>query len=244
MSILFVLSVLLLGFVMKLAALLIPSASRATRWSFVLSPLPSPSSLSRSPTGAPCALYLRRIALFAPLLVFSYWLYWRLVRRFDLSGPVLGYLAAPILWLTAEVVGALMALIYPASPLLNSPPLARGVADFWGRRWNLWFRDWFRYSVFDPLCRRPVLALLLVFAISGLMHEWVLNVPLFFVTGRSLFGSMMVYFLIQWAGVLIERRFLRPHSAARIVLAWCIVLGPVPLLLSEGLLRALHLWPD
>jgi Membrane bound O-acyl transferase family len=248
MSIFFVLSVVLLGFMMKLVALLVPSASGDTRWSFVLSPLPSPNSLARKPGSASGTSYLRRIALCGGALVLYYWLYWHLVRRFNLAGPVLAYLAAPVLLLLAECVSALMALIRlttggPVRPLLDEPPLARGVADFWGRRWNLWFSDWFRYAVFAPLRRRPVLALLVVFAISGLMHELVINVPLFFVTGRALFGSMMFYFMIQGVGVLIENRFTRPNSAARVVLVWLVVLGPAPLLFNEGLLRSLHLWP-
>jgi hypothetical protein len=251
MTVCWVLSVTLLGFVMKLAALLVPSPSRKTRWSFVLSPVPSPSSLSRSPPSAPSASgvsCVRRLALFGAGVVLYYWLYWHVVRRFDLTGPVLGYLAAPALLLVAEVVSAMVSLLWLIigrcpRPLLYAPPLARSVGDFWGRRWNLWFSDWFRYTVFAPLRRRPVLALLLVFAISGVMHEAVINVPLFFVTGRVLFGSMMLYFMIQPMGVLIERHFFKANPAARVALAWLIVLGPVPLLLNEGMLRALHLWP-
>jgi hypothetical protein len=248
MSIVFVLSVVLLGFVMKLAALLVPSASRETRWSFVLSPLPSPHSLHRSPAIASRASYLGRTALFGVAVAVYYWLYWYLVRRFDLRGPVLGYLAAPFLLLLAECVSGLTTLIWRVigdvpRPLLNNPPLARGLADFWGRRWNLWFSDWFRYAIFDRFRRRPVFALLLVFAISGVMHEVVVNAPLYFVTGRVLFGSMMLYFMIQPVGVVIEHRFMKPNSAWRVVLVWVVVLGPVPLLLNEGLLRAFHLWP-
>jgi hypothetical protein len=248
MSILFVLSVTLLGFLMKLAALLVPRAAHKTRWSFVLSPLPAPNSISPSPGGPSPRSYLGRTVIFAGALAVYYWLYWLLVRRFDLDGPVLGYLAAPFLWLLAETVSAVVSLIWAAiggvpRPLLDNPPLARGVADFWSRRWNLWFSDWFRYTLFSPLRRRPVLALLVVFAISGVMHEWVVNATLYFVTGRALFGSMMLYFLLQPAGVLMERRFLKPNSPARVALAWLVVLGPVPLLLNEGLLRAYHLWP-
>jgi hypothetical protein len=237
-----------MGFLMKLVALLVPSPSRHTRWSFVLSPLPSPDSFSRAAARTSWASYLRRIALFGVAVVLYYWLYWFLVRRFNLDGPVLGYLAAPFLWLLAETVSAAISLIWLGTggvprPLLNNPPLARGVADFWGRRWNLWFSDWFRYTLFGPVRRRPVLALLVVFVISGVMHEWVVNATLYFVTGRALFGSMMLYFLLQPVGVLIERRFLKLNPPARVALAWLVVLGPVPLLLNEGLLRAFHLWP-
>jgi hypothetical protein len=245
MSILLVLAVVLLGFLMKLAALLIPNNSQETRWPFLLSPLPSPNSMNRVRPAA-VALQLRRALLFGLIVALYYWSYWQVVRRFELKGILLSYLAAPALWLIGEVVSAVVPLLGNGRipPLLHNPPLARSVADFWGRRWNLWFSDWFRYTIFQPLRRRPVLALWLVFALSGLMHEWGVNVPLYFVSGRILFGSMMLYFLVQPVGMLLERRLLNPKSHLRIPFTWLVILGPAPLLLNEGLLRALHLWPS
>jgi len=122
--------------------------------------------------------------------------------------------------------------------------LARSIADFWGRRWNLWFSDWFRYAILTRLRRWPALALILIFAVSGVMHEWVINVPLYYLTGRALFGSMMVYFLLQAAGILLERRFLRHHERLRVGFAWLVILAPAPLIMNEGLLRTLHLWSE
>ena len=121
--------------------------------------------------------------------------------------------------------------------------LTRGVADFWGRRWNLWFSDWFRYAILTRFPRQPRLALLLIFAVSGVMHEWVINVPLYYLTGTACFGSMMVYFLLQAAGILFEHRFLKGHKRLRIAFAWLVVLAPAPFIMNEGLLRTLHLWP-
>jgi hypothetical protein len=122
--------------------------------------------------------------------------------------------------------------------------LTRGLADFWGRRWNLWFSDWFRYAIFTRLRSRPALALILIFTISGVMHEWVINVPLYYLTGRVLFGSMMIYFLLQAAGILVERRFLKSCVGLKIGFAWFVILAPAPLIMNEGLLRTLHLWPN
>ena len=244
MSILFVLAVALLGFLMKLAALFIPNNSQETRWPFLLSPLPSPNSIGRVRLAA-LAPQLRRALLFGVIVALYYWTYWQVVRRFDLKGIVLSYLAAPALWLVGEVVSAVVPLLGNGRvpPALHNPPLARSVTDFWGRRWNLWFSDWFRYTIFQPLRRKPILALILIFFVSGIMHELVVNVLLFFVTGRILFGSMMLYFLLQPVGILVERRFTRSNSPAKILFTWLVVLGPAPLILSEGLLRALHLWP-
>ena len=175
-------------------------------------------------------------------------MYWILVRTLNISGILLSYLAAPALLAIGELFGASATLLWLPSgrllpPLHDNPPLARGVAEFWGRRWNLWFSDWFRHAIFARLPGRPVFALFLVFFVSGLMHEWVINFPLYLVTGKKYFGSMMLYFLLQAAGVVMERRFLRKMTGAKIVFTWLIVLGPAPLIVNEGLLRALHLWP-
>jgi predicted transporter len=88
-----------------------------------------------------------------------------------------------------------------------------------------------------------VFALILAFAVSGLLHEWVINVPLYFVTGRALFGTMMLYFLLQAVGILVERHFLKGHPRLNVIFVWLVVFVPCPLVLNEGLLRTLHLWP-
>ncbi len=124
----------------------------------------------------------------------------------------------------------------------SAPPLAKSVAEFWGRRWNVWMSDWFRQIIFPPLRTCPVLALFLVFLASGVLHESVINVPLYIVTGRKCFGFMILYFLLQALGILIERR--TRNRGMRIFLVWLFVFGAAPLIVNEGLLRILHLWPE
>ena len=75
------------------------------------------------------------------------------------------------------------------------------------------------------------------------MHEWVTNFTLYHVTGRALFGSMMICFLLQAVGILLERYFLKGHPRLMRAFIWLVVLVPVPLVLNEGLLRVLFLWP-
>lgn len=247
MTLLLVLAIALLGFIMKLIALLLPQGNSTEGWALFW-PLPSPASLKRlRPVTNSRPVVLRALLLLTTLVV-SYWVYWRVVSAFHLRGFLLGYLAAPILLLTAQTLIALLALLWLPSgrlfpALLNRPVLAQSVSDFWGRRWNLWFRDWFRHEIFNRLRHRPLFALFLVFAISGLMHEWVINVPLYYVTYEIWFGSMMIYFLLQPFGMLFERRFLIGHPYLMRAFAWLIILGPSPLILNPGLLRALHLWP-
>ena len=153
-----------------------------------------------------------------------------------------------MLWLAGEVLGSLVPfLTLPSGRLLPlphgaTPLLAKSLSDFWGRRWNLWMSDWFRQVIFYPLQSRPVLALFLVFLTSGVLHELVINIPLYIVTGGKYFGWMTLYFLLQAVGILIERKT-RNHGV-RIFLLWFFVFGAAPLMINEGMLRVLHLWPE
>jgi hypothetical protein len=216
---------------------------------FLLSPMLAPNSLERAqPLSALPARLMRGGASLAALL-FYYWLYWKVVNAFQLRGPALSYFAALAVLLMTETIAFFVALLWlPSGRLMpaphHNPFAARTVADFWGRRWNLWMSDWFRFVIFASLRCRPVLAVWLVFFVSGLLHEYVLNLTLWMVMGRNLFGTMMLYFLLQAAGVLMERRFLKHHPRVNVLFTWCIVFAPVPLVFHESMLRALHLWPE
>ena len=245
----FLLAVTLLGLLMKgLAALRMRATGQSLR-PFIFTPLASPTSFARCrPVAAIHKVVLEAVLLLAALGL-SYWLYGQLVRAFQPRPFVLSYLvaAAPLVWATELLACVIRLLWLPGGRLLprghECPWLARGPADFWGRRWNLWFSDWFRFVIFQPLRRRPALAVVAVFFVSGLMHELVLNVPLCIITGRAPFGSMMIYFLLQAAAVLVERRFLKRRPVLRIILVWLVVFVPAPLMIGEALLRTLHLWP-
>lgn len=45
-----------------------------------------------------------------------------------------------------------------ATPIMHAPLLARSVSEFWGRRWNLGFRDLAHQFVFEPARRNLELA--------------------------------------------------------------------------------------
>lgn len=248
MTLLFFLQLAILGFCMKLVVLLLPFRATSTRWAFIRSPFVSPDMLNRWVPGKQWSKIYSKSLVAIVGIAALYWIYWKAVSRFELHGIVLSYLAVPILLLMGQPLVDLTSLVWlPTGRILpsvhNSPLRSAGLAEFWGRRWNLWFSCWFRFAIFDPMRSRPGLALVTVFFVSGLMHEWVINLPLYWVTGRNLFGSMMIYFLIQAPAVIFENKFLKQRPVARIVLLWVMVVGPVPLLLNEGMLRVLQIWP-
>ena len=247
MTALYLLALALMVLPMMLIARLVPTAAPSER-PFITWILLSPTTAARSsPAGHRSRLLLRALVLFGALAL-GYWLYWQTVRAFQIRGLALSYLASPLFLLGIEFLVAVTTLCFlrgdGSFPVLHRRPwAARSIAEFWGSRWNLWVSDWFRHVIFQPLRRRPVMALFLAFAISGLLHEWVINVPLYFVTGRVLFGTMMVYFLLQAVGILAERRFLKHRPGLMRAFAWLVVFVPSPLVINEGILRTLHLWP-
>ena len=89
-----------------------------------------------------------------------------------------------------------------ARPIMSNPIVARTLSEFWGKRWNLGFRQLAHEFIFRPLCRRTggIVAGLLVFLVSGLIHDLVISVP-----ARGGYGLPTAYFLLQGLGVIGER---------------------------------------
>ncbi len=88
------------------------------------------------------------------------------------------------------------------TPLMLSPIRATSLAEFWGRRWNTGFSRLAREFLFKPLAKRwgiPA-ATVLIFVVSGLIHELVISVP-----ARGGYGLPTIYFAIQGLGMLVER---------------------------------------
>ncbi len=109
------------------------------------------------------------------------------------------YLAASTM---ADVATALSSALSgrPTAEVFRMPPLAASPVDFWGRRWNLTFRNLAHRLVFLPT-RRVVgvrAAGLLVFVLSALVHEYTVWAAL----GGGL-GWMSAFFLLQGAAVVL-----------------------------------------
>jgi hypothetical protein len=89
-----------------------------------------------------------------------------------------------------------------AQPIMSKPILSKTLSEFWGKRWNLGFRQLAYDLIFRPLYKRIGVAAssLLVFLASGLIHDLVISLP-----ARGGYGLPTGYFLLQGLGVTLER---------------------------------------
>jgi predicted DCC family thiol-disulfide oxidoreductase YuxK len=89
-----------------------------------------------------------------------------------------------------------------AMPVMRSPLESTSVADLWGRRWNTAFHELAMRFTFRPLRARvgTSIAALVVFLLSGAIHELVISLP----AGGG-YGLPTGYFIVQGLGIAGER---------------------------------------
>lgn len=89
-----------------------------------------------------------------------------------------------------------------AEPIMSKPIVSKSLSEFWGKRWNLGFRQIAHDFIFRPMHKRVGAATtgLLVFVASGLIHDLVISLP-----ARGGYGLPTGYFILQGLGVIVER---------------------------------------
>jgi hypothetical protein len=89
-----------------------------------------------------------------------------------------------------------------ARPVMQNPLRSSSLAEFWGRRWNTAFHELATRFTFRPLRSMvgTASAALLVFLVSGLIHELVISIP-----AQGGYGLPTGYFALQGLGVAGER---------------------------------------
>jgi Membrane bound O-acyl transferase family len=109
-----------------------------------------------------------------------------------------------------------------AEPIMSKPILSKTLSEFWGKRWNLGFRQLAHELIFRPLYKRIGVAAagLLVFVASGLIHDLVISLP-----ARGGYGLPTGYFFLQGLGVALERSTLgRRLGLQKGLAAWIFLL--------------------
>lgn len=112
-------------------------------------------------------------------------------------------------------------------PIMNAPWKAKTLAEFWGKRWNMAFRDAAHKLIFIPLNRKlgPSKAAGAVFTFSGIVHEAVISVP-----ARGGYGGPFTYFMLQFAAIGMQRKFQLLNDR---YFTWLILTLPLPILFHQ-----------
>ena len=220
------------------------------RTSFLFTPLPSLDTWRRCASGG--AAMWKKVWLdfiyYLAVTGLAYGLYWTYARYQHPPRVLLSYLAVIPALYSMLIVGPLAQLMFlPLGILLpaqhRNPVASASVAEFWGSRWNIWIGDWYKQAIFRPLRRSPLLASLATFLFSGVLHDLLINAPSFLLYGRNFFGPMTLYFLLQWLGIVLDRKLLHAWPRPRRAFAWIVVVAPAPLFFNEPMLRIIFLWP-
>jgi len=85
-----------------------------------------------------------------------------------------------------------------AEPIMQAPLRSTSLGEFWGKRWNLGFRELAPEQIFRPTYRRLGVGVagFLVFVASGLIHDLVISLP-----AHGGYGLPTLYFYIERPGV-------------------------------------------
>lgn len=106
-----------------------------------------------------------------------------------------------------------------AEAIMSQPLRSTSLAEFWGKRWNLGFRELAHELIFRPLSRTTSAgtAGMAVFLVSGLVHDLVISVP-----ARRGYGLPTLYFTLQGIGVMLQRSsFARRFGVTTGPRGWC-----------------------
>lgn len=109
-----------------------------------------------------------------------------------------------------------------AKAIMSAPLRSTSLGEFWGKRWNLGFRQLSHALIFRPLYRRlgADAAGFLVFVASGLLHDLVISLP-----ARRGYGLPTLYFMLQGTGVSIEHsRLGKRLGFGQGVRGWCFMI--------------------
>lgn len=118
--------------------------------------------------------------------------------------------------------GALRAAGFPVRTLFPNVLEARGIGDFWSKRWNVGYSQMMQRLVGRPVAARggESAGVMAVFIGSGLLHELAITLPV-----QSGFGLPTFYFTLHGLLTLAERQIGRPLGKIPALLAVILPMG-------------------
>lgn len=149
-------------------------------------------------------------------------------------------LFSPAIYFFTETMGTIGQLLFfyrKNYPIHRHPLKATNLSNFWGRDWNVWVQDWLREVTQSIGGRKHHKRIIIVFFVSGLFHELMCNLPYWLMYGKSYFGTMTAYFLIEGLALWIDKKMISQlHPVCRRIYLWLAVILPSPLFINRPLL--------
>lgn len=111
---------------------------------------------------------------------------------------------------------------FPVRTLFPNPLETKGIADFWGRRWNVGYSQMMQRLVGRPVEGRfgAGTGVMAVFFSSGILHELAITLP-----AQSGYGLPTIYFTLHGLLMLVEKKWNRPIGKIPALLAVTVPLG-------------------
>ncbi|MFZ4715444.1 MAG: MBOAT family protein [Bacteriovoracaceae bacterium] len=231
-----------IGFGMKFISIVSIKLTNAEKVKFLfLGPTPDYSTVLKKTDLTRHDIISILKVFFLELLFLSFIYYFKETIFFSKLWIVNSYIALFPFYLLTDCYGRLIQLLSLKDcgylpPVHNKIFHSSSLGNFWGIRWNTYFSDWFRSQIFKKFSHNHFLGSLLVFFISAVIHEIIVNVPLHTIYGVNMYGSMMLYFGIQCVGVYLEKR-LNLSLLSRKIYLWSFIVLPAPLVINLGTLR-------
>lgn len=132
---------------------------------------------------------------------------------------------------------------FDCKALFHNPLQTCNLREFWGQRWNIGFSEMIATIVYRPLKNDLPIAvgLFVAFALSGLLHEVAISLPV-----KAGYGRPFAYFLLH--GILVAAEYqmatrgivLRGWLGRIWTLLWLIL--PLPILFHQAFLAGV-VWP-
>lgn len=128
-----------------------------------------------------------------------------------------------LVWTITEWMGATLIILYqrPArTPMIHDQPWrAASLAEFWGKRWNLWVGSWLAQTA-RQVSRSWKGQMWGAFALSGALHELMFNLPYHLATGKPHYGGMMAFFMLQPLGLWLDKSLSGLPPLVRRLFGW------------------------
>ncbi len=145
------------------------------------------------------------------------------------------YVLTAFIGCTTRILSSLVSCNPP--PMHNKAYLSASASEFWLIRWNLWVRNWLHIIGKSLVPNSPELRKFIIFAVSGIFHEIMFSLPYFLLTNKNVFGSMTLYFLIQYIACFVDKEVLKKEwSTTRHLFLYFALFAPAPLFINDAFL--------